>query len=247
MCSRCNLSRLVRVAAAAAASAQLRAQARDKPSGNDVPVSFIANAKESVRARSFMASNQRDNPPAPPLLLSFAQLVQLEQQADWRQAIVYRCPRCQGQYTVDDGSVLCCSMFEPEAIESLQISTASSGCKFYHRVSWPGKTGNFDSAVRFGCSFSRRAMRRKRTVMTMNLGLLRGVHQDISTLAVVKLQSSCTEQRYKMHPKDQCFLAFVSMRRSRMAKTQEGSPVIDFSSTCLSTFLKAVMQFKFIT
>ena len=47
LCSRCNLSRLVRVAAAAA-SAQLRARARDKPSGNDVPVFFIANAKENV-------------------------------------------------------------------------------------------------------------------------------------------------------------------------------------------------------
>ena len=90
---------------------------------------------------------------SPPVLLSFAQLVELEQQADWRQAFVYRCPRCQAHCTVDEGSILCCSMFEPEAIESLQISTASSGCKFFHRVSWPGKTGHFDSAVRFGCSF----------------------------------------------------------------------------------------------
>ena len=52
-------------------------------------------------------------------------------------------------------------MFEPEAIESLQISTASSGCKFYHRVSWPGKTGHFDSAVRFGCSFFKESYEKK--------------------------------------------------------------------------------------
>jgi hypothetical protein len=63
----------------------------------------------------------------------------------------------------------------------------------------------FDSVV----LFSRKAMRRKRTVMTKTLDLSRGVHQGISTLAVVKLQSFCMEQRYNMHPKDQCFLAFV--------------------------------------
>jgi len=111
---------------------------------------IVSIAARMFSSMSAAAEGVRGSQAAP---LSFAALVEQEQQADWRQTIQYECPRCANKYEIQEGSVLCCPMFEPEVIQSLQTSSAYSGCKFYRRVSWAGKKESFDVAVGLSCSF----------------------------------------------------------------------------------------------
>ncbi len=92
-------------------------------------------------------------------VMTLADLVEAENCVDWSQAITLTCPKCQREVAVEDGLDMCCAMFEPELISALQNSTASGGCKWYHRNSYRSKasayspTDKFDVACRFSCSF----------------------------------------------------------------------------------------------
>jgi hypothetical protein len=82
-----------------------------------------------TRFRLHMAS-------APAAVMTLADLVEAENCVDWSQAITLTCPKCQREVAVEDGLDMCCAMFEPELISALQNSTASGGCKWYHRNSY---------------------------------------------------------------------------------------------------------------
>ena len=61
---------------------------------------------------------------------------------------------------------MCCSMFEPQLISALQNSTASGGCKWYHRNSYDSQASTkfepkFDVACRFSCSFFKSSHRKE--------------------------------------------------------------------------------------
>lgn len=99
---------------------------------------------------------------APTAVMTLANLVEAEKCVDWTQDIALTCPKCKCEVSVEDGLDMCCPMFEPELISALQNSTASGGCKWYHRNSYQttaterNKTDprhKFDVACRFSCSF----------------------------------------------------------------------------------------------
>ena len=71
-------------------------------------LSSLLENSVSIAARMFSSMSAAAKASAP---LSFAALVEQEQQADWRQTIQYECPRCANKYEIQEGSVLCCSMF----------------------------------------------------------------------------------------------------------------------------------------
>ena len=104
---------------------------------------------------------------APPAVMTLASLVEAEKCVDWTQAISLTCPKCQGEVSVEDGLDMCCAMFEPELISALQNSTASGGCKWYHRNSYESKASayapreKFDVACRFSCSFFKSCHRKE--------------------------------------------------------------------------------------
>ena len=86
---------------------------------------------------------------APSAVMTRVNLVEAEKCVDWTQAIPLTRPKCKCEVFVEDGLDMRCTMFEPELISALQNSTASGGCKWYHRNSYQSQASAYAPREKF--------------------------------------------------------------------------------------------------